>query len=75
MPVIYVILLGHEERSHTLLWSFLILGDVREKVLHLRDRVDEVSSACFRGPSYVRNSDGRGLVLCPFDRANCCRQG
>ena len=26
--------------------SSLILGNVREKVSHLRDRVDEVSSAC-----------------------------
>ena len=26
-------------------WSFLVLGIVREKVSHLRDRADEVSSA------------------------------
>ena len=46
VPVMYVVLHSNEERSHTLLWSFLVLGLVREKVSHLRDRVDEVSSAC-----------------------------
>ena len=48
VPVVHDVLLSHEERSHTHLRPFLVLasGIVRGKVSHLRDRVNEVPSAC-----------------------------
>ena len=46
VPVVHVVLLSHDERSHTPRWSFLALGNGRGEVPHRRDRADEVSSVC-----------------------------